>query len=72
MSKAELSDLCELLMCSDPDPTATPGCLDRVKKFADTQAREHGYTDWIDAYHRNCGVRFDRPNNPATHQSTNP
>ena len=66
MSKSELNDLCELLMCSDPDPTSTPGCLERVKRFADTHAREHGYTDWIDAYHQAAPARFDLPANIPT------
>ena len=52
MNKKELRDLCELLMCSDPDNTSTPGCLDRVKDFADRSARNLGFADWVDAYHQ--------------------
>jgi hypothetical protein len=52
MTKEELKDFCELLMCTDPDPTATPGCLERMTAFANKQAQAHGFTDWVEAYHK--------------------
>lgn len=41
-----------LLMCSDPWPTPDAAENRILCEFADAEAIKHGYTDWIDAYHR--------------------
>ncbi len=51
MNTNEFAALCELLMCSDPWPCLTQSSEAILKTFADDEAKRHGYTDWIDAYH---------------------
>jgi hypothetical protein len=51
MTKEELNALCNLLMVCDPWPTCERD-LDLLHQYADRVSRDHGFTDWIDAYHR--------------------
>lgn len=49
MSIDEYIAFIDLLMCSDPYPCWGEETL---KDMADRQAREYGFTNWIDAWHR--------------------
>lgn len=49
MDSFEYRALLDLLMCSDPYPVENGE--DAVKGYADRQAVERGFSDWIDAYH---------------------
>jgi hypothetical protein len=40
-----------LLMCSDPTPIDAAEDL-LLRDWADAQAKLHGYSDWIEAYHK--------------------
>jgi hypothetical protein len=51
VSQAELRVFLHLLMVSDPWPLEEEGRL-ILTDFADNEARNHGFTDWIDAYHK--------------------
>lgn len=49
MNETELRAFLDLLMCSDPSPVpehdeTLVGCANRL-------SREHGFTDWIEAFH---------------------
>lgn len=50
MTRIEFRAFLNLLMCSDPWPTGEEGHV-VISAWADKQAKEFGYTDWIDAYH---------------------
>jgi hypothetical protein len=53
MNKEEFRCFLALLMCSDPWPvTNDPSNQVFLEGFADRQAREFGFKDWIDAYHK--------------------
>jgi len=53
VSKTEFYHILTLIMCSDPwpvdDPLTNQGS---IKAWANKKAKELGYTDWIDAYHK--------------------
>ena len=50
MSREELKAFLELLMCSDPNPVGEEN--DAVlKTMADRLSAEHGFENWIVAYH---------------------
>lgn len=48
MSDLAFRQLLDLLMCSDPEPCPT----ESLRNFADDEARDRGFRDWVDAYHR--------------------
>ncbi|HHT9145632.1 MAG TPA: hypothetical protein ACFYD4_08130 [Candidatus Wunengus sp. YC61] len=50
MTEEQLKAFLELLMCSDPWPTDGEGKF-ILENFADEEAQQYGYTDWISAYH---------------------
>lgn len=41
--------LLDMLMCNDQD---TSGYMGILEAYAESQSRELGYLDWIDAYHK--------------------
>ena len=45
MSEEELVDLCECVMCADNLDASV------AQRFLDRAACDHGFTDWIDAFH---------------------
>ena len=49
MSASEFRAFLDLLMCSDPYPVDTGE--DEMFGYANRQAIERGFTDWVDAYH---------------------
>jgi len=55
MTRIEFRAILNLLMCSDPWPA---GVEDRliIEPWADKQAQEFGFKDWIDAYYQEVGV----------------
>lgn len=55
MTRIEFRAILNLLMCSDPFPTALEDQL-VITAWADKQAEEFGFTDWIDAYHVEVGL----------------
>lgn len=57
-SAQEYAALMELFMVSDPWPTAQAD-HDRIKRMLNEEARDRGYTDWVDAYHEFQGGRDD-------------
>lgn len=56
----------DLLMCSDPWPVDRAPHRDNSQKiideWADKEARRHGYSDWIEAYHKM--IRAAAPKEP--------
>lgn len=50
MDGYEFRAFLDLLMCSDPYPVDSGE--DAVKGYANRQAVERGFADWIDAYHK--------------------
>jgi hypothetical protein len=51
MDKIQLKALCHLLMCDDPS-VLDDEHRSAIEEYAETQSVIHGYSDWIDAYHR--------------------
>jgi hypothetical protein len=49
MSENQLKEFLGLMMCSDPWPEGV--CQSTMEEYADQESQEHGYTDWITAYH---------------------
>lgn len=52
MDDREFRGFLGLLMCSDPWPMSD--FEDALKGLADRMARDRGYDNWIDAYHRHA------------------
>lgn len=44
MNKVQLRQLLDVIMCADID-------CDELKEFADSEVQQHGFDDWVDAYH---------------------
>ena len=49
----EFRALLDWFMCSDPWPDTTNAAENHlvITQWADEEARRHGFTDWIQAYH---------------------
>lgn len=47
---SQLKQLCTLLMVNDPWPAGVD--QDEVVAVVNELAKSHGYTDWVDAYHK--------------------
>lgn len=49
MKAIEYRALLDLMMCSDPWPHGVK--REPIEELLDTEARERGFDDWLDAYH---------------------
>ena len=53
MDTITLKAFLTLLMCSDPWPVNNDQDNQiTLERFADSESRRHGFTDWIEAYHK--------------------
>ena len=59
MDDREFRIFLDLLMVSDPWPLEYGN--ETMTDLADTMARERGYDDWIEAYHKMLSVNENHP-----------
>jgi len=51
VNEYQLKCLTSLIMAADPSPISDDEGQ-AIRDFADEESRQHGYEDWIDAYHK--------------------
>ena len=64
-----LRSLCTLLMCDDPTNLSQED-RDDLEKWVNQEARDHGFDDWVDAYHWERPRQNETPGTEAPGAST--
>jgi hypothetical protein len=52
ITQEQLIALMALRMCSDPWPTGNEMDMTIIDEFLNNESIKHGFTDWIEAYHK--------------------